>query len=262
MTFHRSAFVLAVGLVLAACGSGDGDRVTTASEPGDNGIVAEAADDPPAIAAGSLSTGTVVIDGREVEYVTSVPDDFAVGAVAPVLLALPPGGQTLAIARRLVAQTYAPEASRLGWVVISPAAPDGELFFNGGEAVLPGFVDWIETWVTMEGGAPHVAGVSNGGISTFRYAAGQPDRVRSIVTFPGFARSDDDRAAIAELTEVPIRMFVGENDTGWVESGRATADAAAAAGVDVELTVVADEGHILDVTADGTVIFELLESFR
>ena len=213
-------------------------------------------------AAGSVAEGTVEIDGKVIEYVTSVPDGFEVGSEVPVLLALPPGGQDLGLARRLVENSYAPEATRLGWVVVSPAAPGGELFFDGSEALLPGFVDWIETWVAPEGGAPHVAGVSNGGISAFRYATLNPERVRSLITFPGFARSDADRSALGDLADVPIRMFVGENDTSWVEAGERTADEVRSAGGDVELTVFPGEGHIMSSTADGVLVFELLESFR
>lgn len=60
-------------------------------------------------------------------------------------------------------------------MVVSPAAPGGELFFQGSERLVPGFLDWVETWVSPEGGAPHVAGISNGGISSFRYAAQNPE---------------------------------------------------------------------------------------
>ena len=116
--------------------------------------------------------------------------------------------------------------------------------------------------MTPEGGAPHVAGVSNGGISAFRYAAENPGRVRSVVTFPGFARSDDDREALPGLGAVPIRMFVGEEDTSWVEAAERTAELVDTAAGDVELTVFPGEGHIMASTADGVLVFEQLESFR
>lgn len=247
-----TALGLVFGIVVAACGG---------SDPSDTADVESAVADP-ALTPGSVAVGSVDIAGTEIEYVTSVPSAFELRSIAPVLLALPPGGQDIGLARRLVDNTYAAEAQRLGWVVVSPAAPDGQLFFDGGEQHLTGFLDWVETWVDPEGGAPHVAGVSNGGISAFRYAADNPQRARSIVTFPGFARSDDDRAALSELTDVPIRMFVGENDTSWVEAGERTADEVLSAGGDVELTVFPDEGHIMASTADGVLVFEQLESFR
>lgn len=254
--------ILAGAGVLAACGSSDDGGAAESSGQDAGAVATPAVTTPPVITPGDLGEGEVTIDGVEIDYVTSTPDGFEPGDAAPVLLALPPGSQDLQLTTRLVAGTYAPEAQRLGWVVVSPAAPDGVRFFDGSEALLPGFVDWIETWVDVEGGAPHVAGVSNGGISSFRYAAEHPDRVRSIVAFPGFARSDTDRAALAELVDVPVRLFVGETDTQWVDAGRETADLLADAGGDVELTIFPGEGHIMTSTADGTLLFALLESFR
>lgn len=255
-------FVVAA-VVVAACGSSsDPADGGGGSEPAGTESVRVIPSTPPAVAPGAIDVGEVDIGDTTVEYVTVVPEDFTVGAGAPVLLAFPPGGQDLGLTRRLVEGTYAAEAGRLGWVVVSPAAPDGVTFFNGSEDLLPGFVDWLATWVEPEGGAPHVAGVSNGGISAFRYAAGNPDEVRSIVTFPGFARSDADVDALEQLVDIPIRMFVGEDDTSWVRAGEDTLASAQAAGIDVELTVFPGEGHIMMSTADGVLIFEQLESFR
>ncbi len=61
------------------------------------------------------------------------------------------------------------------------------------------------------------AGISNGGISAFRIAARYPERVASLVVFPGFARSSEDQAALAGF-DFPIAMFVGGNDPGWIEA--------------------------------------------
>lgn len=243
-------------LVLTACQGATDDAADSAE--GEAGASAG----PPSIAEAAVSTGSVEIDGTTVEYATSVPAGFEIGSIAPVLLALPPGGQDLALARRLVDNTYAGEAQRLGWVVVSPAAPDGQLFFDGSERLLPGFVDWVETWVVPEGGSPHVAGVSNGGISAFRYAAENPERVSSVVTFPGFARSADDREALSDLSDVPFRLFVGENDTSWVEAAEGTTALLEDSDGDVELVVFPGESHIIGSTADGVLVFEQLESFR
>ena len=199
------AVVASCGLAVAACGSDDAPSASPS---------ADAAVEAPSLVDGGVADGTVDVDGVEIEYATAVPVGFEPGDTAPMLLALPSGGQDIRLARGMVENIYAPEAIRLGWVVVSPAAPGGVLFFDGSESLLPDFVDWIETWVDIEGGVPHVAGASNGGLSVFRYAAENPERVRSIVTFPGFAGSDADRAALSELTDVPIRMYVGRRRHG------------------------------------------------
>ena len=248
-------------LVAAACGSDD--LGTAQSEVGsDVSEPTDTSDDPPVISSGAVATGSVEIDGVVIDYATSVPDGFAVGNEAPVLLAFPPGGQDLGLTRTIVANTYAPEAQRLGWVVVSPAAPNGELYFQGSEALIPGFLDWVESWVTPEGGAPHVAGISNGGISSFRYAAQNPDRVLSIVTLPGFPRSDDDKAALEQLTDVPIRMFVGGIDADWIPPAEEAVATFSELGGDIELTIFDREGHAIRSMSDGVLLFEQLEGFR
>ena len=259
MSLIRSTPVLflAVALLAAACGADGAD---------DGADAADARPEPPAtepvLTAGEVTEGTVEIDGVAIDYAATVPADFQTGDEAPVLLAFPPGGQDLGLTRSLVGGTYATEAQRLGWVVISPAAPDGVLFFDGSEELIPGFLDWVETWVGIEGGAPHVAGISNGGISSFRFAALNPDRVQSVVVFPGFPRSDADDAALAELTDVPIRLHVGGEDTAWVERAQEANTRLEELDADVELVVYPGEGHVMNATRDGTIIFEQLESFR
>ena len=275
-TIRRSWLaLLALVLVAAACSSSAETETATATDDAvseaDVSVEADVVeedvptvipDTAPAIEVGAVSSGSVDIDGVTIEYIASTPGGFEVGDEAPLLLAFPPGGQDYNVTRSLVQNTYSPEAQRLGWVVVSPVAPDGQLFFNGSETLVPGFLDWVETWVAPEGGAPHVAGVSNGGISTFRYGALNPDRAQSLIAFPGFPRSDEDEAALADLTGVPVRIFVGGDDTGWIPPAESAVETLNELGGDAELTVFAGEGHVMASTRDGTLIFEQLESFR
>lgn len=261
----RVVAVLLSALVASACSSSTEPVATEAAAETqlvDEETSSVISDSAPAFEAGAVATGSVEIDGTVIDYVTSAPPGFSLGDEAPLLLAFPPGGQDLSLTQSLVSGTYAAEAQRLGWVVISPAAPQGVLFFNGSEALVPGLLDWAETWVTPEGGAPHVAGVSNGGISSFRYAAENPNRVLSLVSFPGFPRSTSDQAALTDLTGIPIRMYVGGTDTNWIPPAEETVEAFTEAGGDIELTIFPGEGHVMSSTQDGTVIFEQLESFR
>ncbi|MFT7474861.1 MAG: pimeloyl-ACP methyl ester carboxylesterase [Verrucomicrobiales bacterium] len=267
---RRWLLILVASLLAAACASSD-DAVSSGAATNDatsrqDEVEEEEAvaipDTTAAIDAGSVASGSVEIDGTTIDYVTSVPDGFSIGDEAPLLFAFPPGGQDLDLTRSLVERTYAPEAHRLGWVVISPAAPGGQLFFQGSESLVPGFLDWVETWVRPEGGSPHVAGVSNGGISTFRYAALNPTRIQSLIVFPGFPRSEEDEDALSQLVDVPMRLFVGGDDTRWIPPAEDAVTRSIDLGGDAALTIFEGEGHIIDSTRDGTLIFELLESFR
>ena len=255
-----AAVVVALALLGAACGTADETAETTSVE--DPSTSVEVPDTAPALSPGAVSVGEVEIDGTSLSYAVNVPDDFVVGDVAPLLLAFPGGSQSLDGVLAIMQGTYAAEAQRLGWVVVSPAAPDGVRFFDGSETLLPGFVDWIETWVVPEGGAPHVIGPSNGGISSFRYAIANPDRAQSVVVFPGFPRGDADRAALGNIADIPVRLYAGETDTQWVENGETTFATLTELGGDVELTVFDGEAHFPESTRNGVVLFEELESFR
>lgn len=241
------SLVAGLGLLAAACGGS-----SSASPPPDT---------PPSLLPGGVGLGQVEIDGTTIDYVVSVPSDFSPGDEAPLLLAFPPGGQDLSLTSSVMESVYASEANRLGWVVISPAAPGGVLFFNGSEDLVPGLLDWTETWVNPEGGAPHVAGISNGGISSFRYGAENPDRVLSMVTFPGFPRGGD-ADALEDLSDIPIRFFVGGQDTTWLAAGEAARDTLLGFGADVSLTSFPGEGHVISSTSDGAIVFGELERFR
>jgi poly(3-hydroxybutyrate) depolymerase len=247
-----STAAIAVVVLAAACGNDD-SASNAAASAGDLGVE---------IVQGDIGEGQVTVGGTAVDYVTVVPDGFGLGDVAPVLVAFPPGGQDIDLTRRIVDGTYRAEAVERGWVVVSPAAPGGQLFFQGAEAVVPDLLDWIETWVTPESGRFHVAGVSNGGLSAFRVAGQQPERVASLLVFPGYPRSDDDRAALDELASVPVRMFVGETDTGWREPMEATEVSILDLGGDVTLEIVAGEGHIIGALSDGVRIFAELDAAR
>lgn len=242
-------FIL-LSLIAASCG-GSGD--TSALEFDVSDFLA---------VPGGTENGSIDIGGTRVEYAVTIPEGFVRGDTAPVLLAFPPGDQSLNSARGTVDQVYAREALRLGWVVVSPAAPGGDLFFDGGEDVLPGFVNWVEAWVTPEGGAPHVAGMSNGGLSSFRYAAENPERVQSLVTFPGYAPTSDDLDAVAQLRGLPIRIYVGGTDRSWIDSAEETANAIRLGGANIQTHTFPGEGHIIQSTYDGQIVFEDLESFR
>lgn len=272
--------IIALSLVAAACGSDSAtnpDAVDEAEAPTeidapaetdidtDTPAEAESADTIDAdvtIEPGALAVGSVKIDGTTVQYVTITPAGFEPGDTAPVVFAFPPGGQDIGLARSFAEGTYLTEALERGWVVVSPAAPDGVLFFSGSEALVPGLLDWINTWVSPEGGKPHVIGVSNGGRSTFRAAAQNPDRFRSLLVFPGFPGSDADKAALEDLTDVPIRMFAGENDTAWVEPMQETLATLTDLGADATLEVVPGEGHIIGALSDGVRIFDELDASR
>ena len=127
--------------------------------------------------------------GQQLDYGLVLPANFDPEKSYPILLLFPPGGQT----RDMVDagfSFFADGAIRNGWIILSPVAPDGVLFFQGSETIIPEFLAKTAEKYKPEGNKYHVAGISNGGISAFRIATSYPERVHSLLALPGFPRGD------------------------------------------------------------------------
>ncbi|MGB0385766.1 MAG: hypothetical protein ACPGWR_13180 [Ardenticatenaceae bacterium] len=154
------------------------------------------------------------------------------------------------------------EAKKRGWIVISPMAPNGTLFFQGSETLIPEFVARMRQQYEPEGGKYHLSGISNGGISAFRVAGNYPDLFHSVMVLPGFPRSEEDFQNLAGLKDIPVAMFVGEEDSSWIPRMEQTEEALSALGGQVSLEILPGEGHLIRSLQGGETLFDLLESFR
>ena len=247
-----AAATLAVSV--AACGGESSD--SAASPPAEPALSPIPVETP-----GARETATVQIAGNDLELTVVLPGDFVAGEKHPILLAFPPGGQGQREVDFALDAYWAAEARSRGWIVVSPAAPEGALFFQGSEALVPELLDTIAATYPPEGGRFHVGGISNGGLSSFRVAVESPERFASLTVLPGFPPTEDDLERLAALADVPVRMFVGETDTSWVRGAEQALEVLEAAGGDVELTIAAGEGHILR-SLTGAELFDLLEAAR
>jgi len=243
--------LIGLSLVLAAC-SGAASSPTTPE---------------PAAVPNDLVPGIVDVrsetmsDGTEIAYGLILPEDFDPARAYPVLFALPPGSQSIDLAVSVAESTYLPEALARGWVVITPAAPGGTLFFQGSEQYVGELLDSL-AWIQLEGGRYHLSGISNGGRSAFAVAALDTDRFASMVVFPGYPSSPDDPAALEGLKDIPISMFVGGDDPGWIEPMAAAHETLEALGATVSLDIREGEGHIMTSLSDGIDVFDFLDSVR
>ncbi len=256
-------FLIFLGIGLAACGGTSGASSTADSGPSDPPAAGQSLDAVP----GDLSPGEVDVrnitmsDGTEITYALILPNGFDPAQQYPVLLAMPPGGQDVNLTVSVAESTYAPEALARGWVVLSPAAPDGTLFFQGSEQYIPEFLE-AHAWIKPEGGRYHLAGISNGGRSAFRVAALNPDSYASMVVFPGFPESDEDRDTLRDLANIPFAMFVGGEDPGWQGPMAEARDTLESLGADVAFEIREGEGHVMASLSDGVDIFDFLDSAR
>ena len=206
------------------------------------------------VSAQPLETFTAA-DGTTFRYALLLPGDFDPAESYPVLLALPPGHQSLEMVE--AGLSYWGGGERRGWVVVSPEAPGGRLFFRGSSAYVPELLDDLAKTVKFEGGKVHVAGISNGGRSAFRVALDYPERVHSLLAVPGFP--DDE--GLEPLRTIPVAMYAGERDSFWVEEMRKTETALSALGAEVSATVVPGEGHVIQ-SLTTNILFDVLDEFR
>ena len=108
-------------------------------------------------------------------------------------------------------------------------------------------------------GPVHVAGISNGGLSAFRIAGLYAPLFQSLTVLPGFPPTDEDRKNLTNLKHMRITMFVGETDQPWRDRSEETARTLRDIGANVQLTVVAGEGHFLR-SLTGAGIAPLIEA--
>ena len=101
--------------------------------------------------------------GDRLRYALALPNGFEPSNTYPVLLAFPPGPQTEPMVEAGFGRYWGDQASARGWIVVSPVAPDGQLFHRGAETVIPALLDRTASEFQIEGGRFHVAGWSNGG---------------------------------------------------------------------------------------------------
>ena len=238
-----------VASIAAACGGSSGEEARPPTPPVD-------------AAASRTNLAVELSDGTTIEYTLVLPNEFEPGGTYPVLLALPPGGQGQQEVDALLDRVWEDEARERGWIVVSPVAPDGALFFEGSERYVPEFLGIIEAAYPPEGGKFHLAGVSNGGLSAFRVVLNNPELFHSLLAAPGFPPTPGDAEKLDRLAgEIPVAMYVGENDTGWREQMEASQAELRRLGGEASLTVSSGDGHIIE-GFGGEEYFEFLDSVR
>jgi len=120
-----------------------------------------------------------------VQYKVVLPNDYDATKAYPGIIALGGGPQTMNTIDGVLGRNLRAEAEKRGYIVVAPAAPDGQLFFEGGERIFPEFLKLILADYKIQDGKFHIAGPSNGGIAAFHVAAANPQYFISVTAFPG-----------------------------------------------------------------------------
>ncbi len=179
----------------------------------------------------------------------------------PVLLALPPGAQNRDMVEAGERLYWKAEAERLGWTVVSPIAPEGERLNGANLDRVMALVDHVEAAFEVEYGRVHVAGISNGGRTALELGLGHANRFASLSLLPGMLEDLDD-ARLEALRRLPLAMYVGSDDSAWLDPMRSIAAKLEALGCPpARFTVFEGEGHTPE-SLTGATLFQTLESFR
>jgi hypothetical protein len=83
-----------------------------------------------------------------------------------------------------------------------------------------------------------------------------------VLALPGLPPTQAEFQKLDLLTDIPVAMFVGEQDTQWRDGMAKTEQELARLGGKVFLEVVPDEGHVIQSLSGGEALFDLLESYR
>jgi poly(3-hydroxybutyrate) depolymerase len=189
------------------------------------------------------------VAGTTVRYKLVLPDGYDAAKTYPAVLVMGGGPQTMDTVDRTLDRNFRAEAERRGYLVVAPAAPDGDLFFQGGERIFPEF---LETFLASHAVAErkfHVAGPSNGGIAALHVAARHPQYFLSATAFPGYLwRPTDDK--LRALTKLCVFLYVGEHDEyRWHDEMRREAEFLQVEGTVARYTVEQGQGHRLETLA-------------
>jgi len=207
---------------------------------------------------------TTTVGGTTVHYKVVLPKNYDPGKTYPGVLGFGGGPQTMNVVDNVITRNFRDEAEKRGYIVVVPAAPNDELFFEGGERIFPEFLKQILATYKIRDNKFHIAGPSNGGISAFYVASLNSDYFLSITAFPGYLW-EETPAHVQAISKMCISMFVGELDPmGWQPLMQKQTAEFRAKGMNATYTVEKGQPHRLDTLAGANAgrLFDLFEQAK
>jgi predicted esterase len=214
-------------------------------------------------AGASTSEKVGTFNGVTVHYKIVLPNGYDGSREYPVILTFPPGGQDMRLVDNRLQANWRSEAEHRGYVVISPAAPDGQLFFEQGSRVFPAFIDQILKDFKVRDGKLIVTGASNGGLSAFFVATHYPKYARVVIGYPGLLPESGAKDVDA-LKGMCVFMHVGGEDAGWKDEMQAQSRLLERSGVNVKFSIEPGQQHMIQtLSGDGAKrLFDEIESCK
>ena len=201
------------------------------------------------------------VAGTTVRYKVVLPTGYDPAKTYPAVLVFGGGPQTMATVERTLDANFRAEAEKRGFIVIAPAAPGGDLFFQEGARIFPEFLRLLLADYKIRDGKFHVAGPSNGGIAAMHVAAAHPQFFLSATAFPGYLWQPSE-AKLRALARTCVFLYVGEHDDyRWHGEMKKEADFLRALGAMARYTEEKGEPHGIR-TLRGAGAARLFEDFE
>jgi predicted esterase len=197
--------------------------------------------------------------GVTLYYKVILPKDYDATKEYPAVIAFPGGAQTMPMVDGMIARNLKLQADKRGYIVAVLSAPATGRFYEGGAVVLPAFLEKLLSDYKIRGRKFHIAGISNGGLSSFHIAASYPKYFWSVTGFPGYLLNPTDER-VAALRDMCVNMHVGELDSGWLDTMQKQSIMFRAKGMKVRFTIEKGQGHVMT-TLEGAGAARLFDQF-
>jgi poly(3-hydroxybutyrate) depolymerase len=201
------------------------------------------------------------VAGTTVHYKVVLPNSYDPLKAYPGILALGGGPQTMNTVDNVLNRNFRAEAEKRGYIVVAPAAPEDQLFFEEGARIFPEFLKTILADYKIRDNKFHIAGPSNGGIAAFHVAAANPQYFLSVTAFPGYMWQPST-ARLQAISKMCVFMYVGELDEyRWHDEMKKEAEFLRSKGTVARYTVEKGQPHRLETVA-GTNAGRLFDGFE
>jgi predicted esterase len=192
---------------------------------------------------------TKKVGDTTVHYKVVLPNGYDAAKAYPAVLVMGGGPQNMNTIDNILARNFRAEAEKRGYIIVGPAAPDDDLFFDEGDRIFPEFLKMILADYKIQGNKFHVAGPSNGGIASLHVAAANPEYFLSVTAFPGYLWEPDEEKLQA-ISKMCVFMYVGEFDPyRWHGEMKREAEYLRSKGAVARYTVEEGQPHRLETLA-------------
>ena len=198
-----------------------------------------------------------------VHFKLVLPDGYDAAKTYPAILGFGGGPQNMNTVDGIINRNFRSEAEKRGYIVVAPAAPQDDLFFEGGDRIFPDFLKLIMADYKIRDGKFHVAGPSNGGIAAMHVAAANPQYFLSATPFPGYLwQPTAGKLKAIASAKVCVFMYVGEFDPYmWHSEMKREAEALSVMGTLARYSVEKGQPHRLETLA-GANATRLFDGFE